>query len=81
MCMFNNCTSLTYVKCLATSIASDATTSPTHNWLRSVPTSGTFVKDASVEKNSGQFWDTSTPYGSTTKCAALDVKNWTWKNN
>ena len=81
VCMFYNCTSLNYVKCLATSIASDATTSPTHNWLRSVPASGTFVKDASVDYNTGQFWDTSTPFGSTTKCAAQDVANWTWKNN
>ena len=79
--MFHNCTSLTYLKCLATSIASDATTSPTHNWLYNMPASGTFVKDASVENNSGQFWDTSTQLGSTTKCAALDVANWTWKDN
>lgn len=81
VCMFNNCTSLTYVKCLATSIASDATTSPTYNWLRSVPASGTFVKDASVDYNTGEFWDTTTQFGSTTKCAAQDVANWTWKNN
>lgn len=73
--------SLTYVKCLATSIASDATTSPTYNWLRSVPASGTFVKDASVDYGSGEFWDTTTQFGSTTKCAAQDVANWTWKNN
>ena len=82
VCMFNNCTSLTYVKCLATSIASDATISPTYNWLGSVPTSsGTFVKDASVNYGSGEFWDTTTQLASTTKCAAQDVANWTWKNN
>ena len=81
VCMFNNCTSLTSVKCLATSIASDATTSPTHNWLRSVPTSGTFVKDASVDYGSGEFWDTTTQLATTTKCAAQDVAGWTWKNN
>ena len=81
VCMFNNCTSLTYVKCLATSIASDATTSPTYNWLRYVPASGTFVKDASVNYGSDEFWDTTTQFASTTKCAAQDVANWTWKNN
>jgi len=80
VCMFNNCTSLTSIKCLATSIASDATTSPTYNWLRNVPASGTFVKDASVDYGSGEFWDTSTQFGSTTKCAAQDIANWTMVN-
>ena len=68
--MFNNCTSLTRIKCLATSIASDATVSPTYNWLRNVPSAGTFIKDASVGYGSGEFWDTSTGYGSTTRCSA-----------
>ena len=78
VCMFNNCTSLNYVKCLATSIASDATVSPTYNWLHNVPGSGSFVKDASVNYASGQFWDTSTEYGTTTKCAARVFSDGGW---
>ena len=77
--MFYGCTSLTYLKCLATSIASGATNSPTYNWVKGVPASGTFVKDASVNYASGQFWDTSDEFGSTTRCAAkvLSDGNWT----
>ena len=77
--MFHGCTSLTYLKCLATSIASGATNSPTYNWVKGVPASGTFVKDASVNYASGQFWDTSDEFGSTTRCAAkvLSDGNWT----
>ena len=77
--MFENCTSLNYIKCLATSIASDATVSPTYNWLNNVPGNGKFYKDASVEFGPGKFWDTSTVYGTTTKCAAevLNDGNWT----
>ncbi len=80
VCMFNSCTSLTSVKCLATGIASDAMTSPTYNWLRNVPASGTFVKDASVDYGSGEFWDTTTQLGSTTKCAAQSIANWKFSN-
>lgn len=40
--MFNGCTSLSYVKCLATDIsATDCTT----NWVRNVSATGTFIKD------------------------------------
>lgn len=39
--IFNGCTSLHYVKCLATAIFS---TYCTDNWLKGVSTSGTFVK-------------------------------------
>ena len=75
--MFHGCTSLTYLKCLATSIASGATHSPTSNWVIGVPASGTFVKDASVRFGSGEFWNTSEEYGSTTSCAAKAIANWT----
>ena len=80
--MFNNCTSLNYLKCLATSIASDATASPTYNWLGSVPASGTFWKDASVNYAFNEFWDTSTELGSATRCAAkvLADGNWNVRN-
>ena len=79
VCMFNNCTSLNYLKCFATSIASDATIPPTYNWLRGVPGNGHFYKDKSVNYASGEFWDTSLEYGTTTKCAAkvLNDGNWT----
>ena len=43
--MFNGCTSLNYIKCLATDIsASDCTES----WVEGVASSGTFVKNASM---------------------------------
>ena len=82
VCMFNNCTSLNYVKCLATSIASDATVSPTHNWVRNVPAGGTFVVADKTKYGAGLFWDTSNELGSTTKCAAkvLSDGNWTVEN-
>jgi len=43
--MFQDCTSLNYIKCLATDIsASDCT----YNWVNSVASSGTFVKDPNM---------------------------------
>ena len=42
--MFQNCTSLNYIKCLATNIPSNCTGFWTHN----VALSGTFVKDPSM---------------------------------
>ena len=80
--MFYGCTSLNYLKCLATSIASDARYSPTYDWLRGVPASGTFVKDASAEYGSNKFWDTTSKDGSPSTCAAkvLSDGNWTVSN-
>ena len=80
--MFYGCTSLNYLKCLATSIASDARYSPTYDWLRGVPASGTFVKDASAEYGSNKFWDTTSKDGSPYTCAAkvLSDGNWTVSN-
>ena len=43
--MFYNCTSLSYVKCLATDISA---TNSHRNWLRNVSATGTFVKAASM---------------------------------
>jgi hypothetical protein len=43
--MFSGCTSLNYIKCLATDIsASDCTTI----WVRNVAATGTFVKDSTM---------------------------------
>ena len=50
--MFNNCSSLAYIKCLATDISeSDCT----KNWLNGVAANGTFEKDASMSS-----WTTGT---------------------
>lgn len=43
--MFNGCTSLNYIKCLATDISAP---NCTYTWVRSVASSGTFVKSASM---------------------------------
>jgi hypothetical protein len=43
--MFRGCTSLNYVKCLATNISA---ANCTNSWLRSVASTGTFVKAASM---------------------------------
>ena len=54
--MFNECRSLNYVKCLATTIV----TSSTYNWLRLVSATGTFVKAASATWETG---DSGIPSG------------------
>ena len=43
--MFNGCTSLHYIKCLATDISAP---SCTYHWLNNVSSTGTFVKDANT---------------------------------
>lgn len=43
--MFYNCSALNYVKCLATNISA---TSALTNWLRNVASTGSFVKDTSM---------------------------------
>ncbi len=56
--MFSGCTSLNHIKCLATNITA---TECTTNWVSGVASSGTFVKNASMN-----FWttgDNGTPYG------------------
>ena len=63
--MFNGCTSLRYVKCLATNISASNCTS---YWLKSVASSGTFVKPASMTS-----WTTGTsgiPSGWTVQTAS-----------
>lgn len=63
--MFNGCTSLNYVKCLATDISASNCTS---YWLKSVASSGTFVKPASMTS-----WTTGTsgiPSGWTVQTAS-----------
>jgi hypothetical protein len=51
--MFMGCTSLNYIKCLATDISAENCTS---SWVHNVAASGTFVKPADTdwgEKGSG----------------------------
>ena len=43
--MFRNCTSLNYIKCLATDISAPSCTS---SWVSGVASTGTFVKAASM---------------------------------
>lgn len=43
--MFSNCTSLNYIKCLATDISASICTT---NWVYSVASTGTFVKNANM---------------------------------
>ena len=43
--MFNNCSKLNNIKCLATDISA---TSCLTNWVKGVASSGTFVKDANT---------------------------------
>lgn len=50
--MFNGCTPLAYIKCLATTISA---TSSTNSWLNGVAATGTFVKAASMTS-----WSTGT---------------------
>lgn len=49
--MFKNCTSLNYIKCLATNISASNCTS---EWLSGVSPTGTFVKKAGVEWPTGK---------------------------
>ena len=44
--MFQNCTSLNYIKCLATDISASYCTT---NWLKGVASTGKFVKAAGME--------------------------------
>ena len=50
MGMFNGCTSLNYVKMLATNISASACL---QNWINNVAASGTFVKAEGTEIPSG----------------------------
>ena len=43
--MFNNCTNLKEITCLATDISASECT---YNWVRNVPSSGTFIKSSSM---------------------------------
>lgn len=43
--MFKGCSGLNYIKCLATNISAS---NCTNNWVDSVASSGTFVKNASM---------------------------------
>lgn len=45
--MFRGCSNLKYLKCLGTN-TSTGTSSPTYNWVKDVPSGGTFVKKAGV---------------------------------
>ena len=51
--MFNDCTNLSYIKCLATNISA---TDCTNNWVNGVASTGTFVKNSSMEEEKG--WTT-----------------------
>lgn len=52
--MFNDCTSLNYVKCLATTLYTN-TTSSNNSWLDNVSSTGTFVKKSGVDWSSSLF--------------------------
>lgn len=51
MMMFYGCTSLNYVKCLATLNLNSS--SNTYEWLNGVAASGSFVKDANASWTTG----------------------------
>ena len=61
--MFNGCSQLNYIKCLATDIsASDCT----NNWVYGVASSGTFIRDANTRWGVGENgipngWDVEPP--------------------
>lgn len=74
--MFDDCSSLNYLKCLATSIASDAEVSPTFKWLNGVPAGGIFVVADKTKYGAGLFWDPVS--GDPNKCEA--PSGWTVKN-
>ena len=46
--MFRGCSNLKYLKCLATNISTGSSSPTTYNWVRDVPSGGTFVKKAGV---------------------------------
>lgn len=46
--MFDGCTSLQYIRCLATTIKKEVGFYPTQYWVRGVPAGGTFVKAAGM---------------------------------
>lgn len=50
--MFRGCSNLKYLKCLSTN-TSTGTSSPTYNWVKDVPSGGTFVKKAGVTWSTG----------------------------
>lgn len=52
--MFNGCTSLNYIKCLATTNTTNtSSSSPTYTWVSQVPAGGTFVKAEGVNWSTG----------------------------
>ena len=63
--MFSGCTSLNYIKCLATDISAS---SCTYNWIKSVSSTGTFVKNASM--SSWTTGDNGIPSGWTVQDAS-----------
>ena len=62
--MFYNCSSLNYIKCLATDISAAVCLT---NWVDGVAASGTFIKDASTTWPTGS---SGIPTGWTTEDAA-----------
>jgi hypothetical protein len=63
--MFNGCTSLNYIKCLATSLSPY---SPTASWVRGVASTGTFVKNPNM--SSWTTGDSGIPTGWTVQDAS-----------
>ena len=60
--MFDSCGNLNYIKCLATDITGDDEGDTTRSWVSGVASTGTFVKKAGVEWETGEdgipeFWD------------------------
>jgi hypothetical protein len=51
--MFDGCSSLNYVKCLASSIPSSTYSYSLENWLKGVSETGTFVKAENASLRSG----------------------------
>ena len=74
--MFYSCSSLNYIKCLATDISA---TNCTSSWLKGVASSGTFVKAASMTS-----WTTGIsgiPSGWTVQNNGATTGNWVLVNN
>jgi hypothetical protein len=53
--MFDSCTSLNYIKCLATNISA---TGCTYNWVSEVSSTGTFIKHPDMND-----WKINVTYG------------------